>query len=74
MHDRLDFSHVGEDLTVQALLGVPYTDEMIANAIADLKPQATTDAPSAADAVKRYPKAQVRDFGGHPGASPRPTR
>src|SRR4249919_2816686 len=37
----LDFSHVAEDMKVQALLGVPYTDEMIANALADVRTQAT---------------------------------
>jgi len=30
----LDFSHIAEDMKVQALLGVPYSDEMIANALA----------------------------------------
>ena len=29
----LDFSHIAEDMKVQALLGVPYTDDMIANAL-----------------------------------------
>ena len=60
----LDFSHIAEDLKVQALLGVPYTDEMIANALADVRTQATTDAPDAAALTKRYPKAQARDFSG----------
>ena len=54
-------------MKVQALLGVPYTDDMIANAIADLRTQATTDAPDAAALAKRYPKAQARDFDGDPG-------
>jgi cytochrome c oxidase cbb3-type subunit 2 len=63
----LDFSHVAEDMKVQALLGVPYSDEMLANALADLRTQATTDAPGAAALTRRYPKAQARDFGGHPG-------
>ncbi len=63
----LDFSHIAEDMKVQALLGVPYTDEMIANALADVRTQATNDAPDAAALAKRYPKAQARDFSGRAG-------
>ena len=58
----LDFSHIAEDMKVQALLGVPYSDEMIANALADVRTQATTDAPDAAALAKRYPKAQAREL------------
>jgi cytochrome c oxidase cbb3-type subunit II len=65
--NELDFSHIADDMKVQALLGVPYTDEMIANASADVRTQATTDAPDAAALLKRYPKAQARSFAGNPG-------
>ena len=51
---------------MQAALGVPYTAEMIAAANADLRTQATTDAADADNLVKRYPKAQARDFDGNP--------
>ena len=51
---------------MQAALGVPYTAEMIAAANADLRTQATTDAPDADNLIKRYPKAQVRDYDGNP--------
>jgi cytochrome c oxidase cbb3-type subunit II len=40
---------------------------MIANALADVHTQATTDAPDAAALTKRYPKAQMRNFAGFPG-------
>lgn len=63
---ELDFAHIDDDLRVQATLGVPYSADMIANAQADLKAQATMDAPDAADLVKRYPKAQSRDYDGNP--------
>ena len=63
----LDFAHIDEDLKVQAVLGVPYGAEMIANAAADVRTQATTDAPKAAELARRYPKAQSRNFGGKPG-------
>jgi cytochrome c oxidase cbb3-type subunit II len=63
---ELDFAHIDDDLKVQANLGVPYTPEMVAQAMADVKTQATTDAPDTADLEKRYPKAQARDFDGNP--------
>jgi cytochrome c oxidase cbb3-type subunit 2 len=63
----LDFSHIAEDIKVQATLGVPYSDEMIANAPADVRTQTMTDAPDAAALARRYPKAQARDFAGNPG-------
>jgi cytochrome c oxidase cbb3-type subunit II len=63
----LDYSHIAQDLKVQAELGVPYSDEMIANALADLRTQATPDSPDADALTKRYPKAQVRDFAGVQG-------
>ncbi|HZV17106.1 MAG TPA: cytochrome-c oxidase, cbb3-type subunit II [Sphingobium sp.] len=46
-------------------VGVPYTPEDLAQANADLRAQADPDADSA-DLVKRYPKAQTRDFDGNP--------
>src|SRR6186997_2823952 len=58
LSNELDFSHIAGDMKVQALLGVPYTDEMIANAAADVRTQATNDAPDVAALLKRYPKAQ----------------
>src|SRR5579872_200131 len=64
---ELDFVHIGDDLKVQAVLGVPYTPEMIENAVADVRTQATPDAPDADQLEKRYPKVQSRDFDGNPG-------
>jgi cytochrome c oxidase cbb3-type subunit 2 len=63
---ELEHRHIANDLKVQAHLGVPYTKEMIDNAVADLRTQATTDAPDTADLEKRYGKAQMRDFDGNP--------
>ncbi len=62
---ELDIAHIADDLKVQAALGVPYTAEMIANAQTDARAQAAVDAPEATDLVKRYPKAQARDFDGN---------
>jgi len=63
---ELTFETIADDLKVQAALGVPYSDEMIANARADVRTQATTDAADADALTKRYPNAQVRDFDGDP--------
>ena len=54
------------DLRANAALGVPYTDEMIANARADAAAQADPDSDGAEAVLERYPKAQVRDFDGNP--------
>jgi len=62
----LDYSHIADNLKTQALLGVPYTADMIDHAAADTVTQATNDSPDAANLQKRYPRAQVRDFDGNP--------
>lgn len=46
-------------------VGVPYTPDQIASAEADLKAQGDPEADTEA-LVKRYPKAQARDFDGDP--------
>ncbi|TFU03244.1 cytochrome-c oxidase, cbb3-type subunit II [Polymorphobacter arshaanensis] len=56
---------MGRDLRALSRVGVPYSEEAIAAADADLKAQADPDADTAA-LLKRYPKAQVRDFDGDP--------
>jgi cytochrome c oxidase cbb3-type subunit 2 len=61
----LDFETIAADLKANRAVGVPYTDEMVANARADLVAQASPD--TAADAFqKRYANAAVRDFDGDP--------
>ncbi|OYX74309.1 MAG: cytochrome-c oxidase, cbb3-type subunit II [Rhizobiales bacterium 32-66-11] len=65
-YNKLDAKHIAADMKVLRVEGVPYTDDMIANAQADLKTQSTTDADDMDALQKRYPKAQVRDFDGNP--------
>jgi cytochrome c oxidase cbb3-type subunit 2 len=62
----LDYQSIAAHLATNRAVGVPYTDEQIAQAREDLKAQATPDSPGAADFLKRYPKAAVRDFDGNP--------
>jgi len=52
-------------LKVQATLGVPYSDDMVANGKDDVRAQATPDADTEG-LLKRYPNAQSRDFDGDP--------
>ena len=54
------------DLRANAALGVPYTEEMIANARADAAAQADPESDGADAVMERYPKAQIRDFDGNP--------
>ncbi len=63
-----DPEYIADLLRTQRFVGVPYTDEMIENALADFRAQADPD--SDFDAlVERYPGAQVRNFDGQPGIS-----
>jgi cytochrome c oxidase cbb3-type subunit II len=64
----LDATHIQQDMTVQKMLGTPYSDEMIQKAQTDLVAQATVDDAGAADLIKRYPKSVARDFDTNPGA------
>ena len=60
---RLEVADVVGHLKTNRTVGVPYTDEMLANARADLEAQATPDADTAG-LLKRYPKAVVGNFDG----------
>jgi cytochrome c oxidase cbb3-type subunit 2 len=62
----LDYRDIAEELKANRAVGVPYTDAMIANAQSDLEVQDTPDSDAIAEFLKRYPKANVRDFAGHP--------
>lgn len=69
----VDVAGVENRLKTLQLVGVPYTDEMITNAKADMLAQISPDSAGAKALVARYPKAQVRKFDGEPaeeGATP----
>ncbi len=65
MRHRVDPSDIAEHLKTNRAVGVPYSDEMIENAVADLKAQADPDADHD-DLLARYPKAVVGDLDGDP--------
>ena len=61
----LDNRDMKAALEALRLTGVPYTQEDIDKAEEDMRAQANPMA-NTADLLKRYPKAQVRDFDGNP--------
>jgi len=66
--DELRTNDLSRHLKAQRAVGVPYTDDMIANAAADAYGQAAPDTPFAAGVAKRYGEATtVRAFDGQPG-------
>jgi cytochrome c oxidase cbb3-type subunit II len=61
----LKVTDVSMDLKANSLVGVPYTEEMLASAKADLAAQANPDADTTG-LLARYPKAKIGDFDGDP--------
>lgn len=65
--NALRIDDLGDHLAAQRALGVPYTEEMVANATADAYGQANPGTPHAADVAERYGEAtNVRVFNGDP--------
>lgn len=64
LHDE----HIADLLRTHRVVGVPYTDEMIAEARSDLRAQADPDS-DWDGVVERYPGAVVSNFDGQPGVS-----
>lgn len=61
----LQITNVSMELKANRAVGVPYSDEMLENADADLKAQADPNADTAG-LEARYPKAKIGDFDGDP--------
>ncbi len=66
MRAEIDARYVADHLRTNQLVGVPYSDDMVAAAQADLAAQASDSGDGAEDLMKRYPKSQARDFDGQP--------
>jgi cytochrome c oxidase cbb3-type subunit II len=64
----LDTSQIVNDLKANRTVGVPYTKDMIDNALADLKSQANAEDLGVDALVKRYPGAVAHSFPGDPGS------
>ncbi len=63
----LDTSQIVNDLKANRDVGVPYSDEMIADAVIDLRAQDNPDDAGVAALIKRYPGAIASRFGGGQG-------
>ena len=63
---ELDYSLIKETLAANQMVGVPYTDDMVENAAADLTVQVDPDE-DYDDFETRYPNAAVRNFDQNPG-------
>ena len=65
MNREIDGEYIEDLLRTNRMVGVPYTDEMLENAVADFRvqvePFGDTDG-----LLSRYPKAQVRNVDGQP--------
>lgn len=62
---NLESGDIAARMTALQLAGVPYTQEMIEKAQADLVAQIMPDSEGAEALAKRYPKAQIRKFDGN---------
>jgi len=68
MRNELKIDDMKEHLEAQRAVGVPYTQEMIDNAVADAYGQANPDSEAASGVAERYgDKTNIRVFDGEPG-------
>lgn len=67
---KLDTFELAARTKTLRMVGVPYTDEMVASVKADIAAQIDPDSKAARELLKRYPKAKVAKFDGQPGADP----
>jgi cytochrome c oxidase cbb3-type subunit 2 len=63
---RLDYSDIEAHLRANIAVGVPYTDDMVANARADIVNQADPDNGDSDALLQRYPKASIGPLDGNP--------
>lgn len=69
-NNLIDGEYIGDLMSTHAIVGVPYTEEMIANARADFVAQANPEGDGDLDALEaRYPGAVISNFDGMPGVT-----
>jgi len=70
LRDRLiEPTYIEDLMEANRMVGVPYTEDMIAAAHADFRAQADPDEGDIDALFERYPGAQARNFDGEPGIS-----
>jgi len=62
---EIDGKYIADSMTVHRVVGVPYTDDMMENAVADFRAQADPES-DFSGLQDRYAKANVRNFDGQP--------
>jgi cytochrome c oxidase cbb3-type subunit II len=62
---EVNLGAMADHLRANRMVGVPYTQEQIDKAVSDTKSQVNPDDPEVDNFLKRYPKAQVRNFDGN---------
>ncbi|MEZ5668522.1 MAG: cytochrome-c oxidase, cbb3-type subunit II [Alphaproteobacteria bacterium] len=65
LDEDLDYADVADHLAALSAVGVPYDEEMLAQAVADVVAQATPQSDTSG-LLARYPRAAVGDFDGDP--------
>ncbi|QDM15087.1 cytochrome-c oxidase, cbb3-type subunit II [Tardiphaga sp. vice352] len=65
---EVNLNQIADHLRTNRAIGVPYSEDQILNAVADLKTQTDPDSAEADAFAKRYPKAVARNFDGKAGA------
>jgi cytochrome c oxidase cbb3-type subunit 2 len=63
--NKINADHIGDQMWANSVVGVPYSDEMMANAKADFETQADPNADSSG-LLERYGKVDVSNFDGSP--------
>ena len=59
---ELNLENMTRNIAAKKAIGEPYTDEMLAMTVADIKTQVNPDSDDVDAFLARYPKAQVRNF------------
>jgi cytochrome c oxidase cbb3-type subunit II len=67
---KLDTADIAARTKTLRMVGVPYSDDMVANVKADIAAQIDPDSKGARELLKRYPKAKVAKFDGQAGTDP----
>lgn len=66
---QVNAEHTADLVSTHRFVGVPYTEEMVEVAAADVLAQGDPDTDAYDDLLERYPGAQIRNFDDAPGVS-----
>ena len=69
LNREIDPEHIQAVMATNRIVGVPYTDEMIENAVVDFNAQIDPFGDGFDALLERYPGAQIRNFDGEDGIS-----